>query len=494
MEVKKMTNAPLETKDEIRGGAAGKLQGNMGVFDIVFTVLAYNAPISVFVGFITVIIGYGNGIGAPVTFIAAGLLMLVFAVGFTSMSRKMSNPGAFYSYITAGVGRPLGLGSAFLALVSYLFILIGGYCFGGLSWSALVRDRFGGPDIPWWVYTLAVMVIVSLLGYFRITLSAKLLTIVMILEIVAIIAYDLSVIAQGGDSGTAALSLEPFSFQAAASGSIGLAVIFGVVCFAGFEATAVFREEARDPNKTIPRATYISVITLMVIYALTSWAMVNGLGLENAVELSAADPTGTAFATTGVYLTKIGVDIVNVLLCTSIFAANLSTHNVSTRYIYSLSVDGVFPKFLSRIHHSEVSPFRASFLVTGVSIASLLVIVFLAGEPGILYATLVGIGGYALIMLLLLTSIGVIAYFRRNASNDVNVFKRLIAPLIAIIGLVVALVIATQNVDIMIGGSKELAASLVGLFVALIVTGVIVALVLRKTKPNVYERIGRQDV
>lgn len=489
-----MTNATLETKNQIKGGGTGKLQGSMGVFDIVFMVLAYNAPISVFVGFITVIVGYGNGIGAPVTFVAAGLLMLVFSIGFTAMSRKMPNPGAFYSYITAGIGRPLGLGGAFLALVSYLFILVGGYCFGGLAWSALVRDRFGGPDIPWWVYTLAVMVIVSLLGFFRINLSAKILTIVMTFEIIAMVAYDVSVIAQGGDSGTAPLSLVPFSLESAGSGSIGLAVIFGIVCFAGFEATAVFREEARNPEKTIPRATYISVITLMVIYALTSWAMVNGLGLQNAVELSAADPTGSAFATAGVYLTKIGVDVINVLLCTSIFAANLSTHNVSTRYIYSLSVDGIFPKSLSRVHHTETSPFRASYLVTAVSIASLLVIIFLGGEPGILYATLVGIGGYSLIMLLLLTSIGVIAYFRRNSARDVNVLQRLIAPLVAVIGLAVALVIATQNVDVMIGGSKELAASLVALFIALIVTGVIVALVLRKNKPSVYERIGRQDV
>lgn len=494
MEVMEMTNASSKSKVQTRGGAAGKLQGNMGVMDIVFTVLAYNAPISVFVGFITVIVGYGNGIGAPVTFVGAGLLMLVFSVGFTAMSRKMPNPGAFYAYITAGIGRPLGLGGAFLALVSYLFILIGGYCFGGLSWSALVRDRFGGPDIPWWVYTLAVMVIVSLLGFFRIQLSAKVLTIAMILEMIAMVAYDLSVIAQGGDSGTAPLSLIPFTLEAAGTGSIGLAVIFGIVCFAGFEATAVFREEARDPEKTIPRATYIAVISLMVIYALTSWAMVNGIGLQKAVELSAADPTGTAFATAGAYLTKIGVDVVNVLLCTSIFAANLSTHNVSTRYIYSLSVDGIFPKVLSSVHQSQVSPFRASFLVTGISIAALIVIIIMGGAPGVLYATLVGIGGYSLIMLLLLTSIGVIAYFRRNASKDVSIFQQFIAPFVAVIGLVVSLVIATQNVDVMIGGSKELANSLVGLFVALIVAGVVVALVLRKSKPNVYERIGRQDV
>src|SRR5262249_40174529 len=93
--------------------SAQRLSGHMGVFDIVFTVLAFNAPLSVFVGFITVIIGFGNGLGAPVTFLAAGGLMALFAVGFAAMGRRLPNPGAFYAYITAGLGRPLGLGSAF---------------------------------------------------------------------------------------------------------------------------------------------------------------------------------------------------------------------------------------------------------------------------------------------------------------------------------------------------------------------------------------------
>ena len=468
-----------------------KLHGHMGVFDIVFTVLAFNAPMSVFVGFITVIVGYGNGLGAPLTFIAAGCLMLIFAVGFTAMSRYLPNPGAFYAYITAGLGRPVGLGASFVAIVSYFFILIGGYAFGGLSLQTLVRDTLHGPDIEWWIYTMVVMGVVAVLGYFSINLSAKILMVCMILESLMMVTYDTVVFARGGESG---IHFNSFTPHEAFSGELGLAVIFGIVCFSGFEATAVFREEARDPERTVPRATYTAILFLLTLYALTAWAMINGIGESQVVEASALDPTGTALGTARDYLHTVGVDIITVLLCTSIFAANLATHNVSTRYIYSLSVDRIFPKVFASVHRFHVSPYRASIAVTVISYGSLAACIVFNGQAGTLYATLVGIGGYSLIMLLLLTSIAVVAYFRQHSEHGVDLWRSVIAPIVATALLAAAFVIASRNVDVMIGGSHSLANFLIGLFLGLLVLGVVVAVILRRTHPSVYQRIGRQEL
>lgn len=479
---------------DAQGAQPRRLSGRMGVFDIVFSVLAFNAPMSVFIGFITVIVGYGNGLGAPLIYIGAGVLMLVFAVGFTAMSKYLPNPGAFYAFISAGLGRAVGLGSAFAAVVSYLFILIGGYCFGGISWQALVHDRLGGPDIPWWIFTGIAMAVVSVLGFFRINLSAKVLMICMILESVMMVAYDVVVIANGGDGGDASLSFVPFSLSHAFDGSFGLAVIFGIVCFAGFEATAVFREEAREPEKTVPRATYTAIVFLMALYTITAWAIINGVGVDKVIDASAADPTGTAFGTAEVYLSRIGVDIVTILLCTSIFAANLASHNVATRYIYSLSVDRILPSVLADVHEAQASPHRASILVTAVSVVSLAACLIFSGDPGTLYATLVGIGGYALVMLLLLTSVGVLVYFRRYRQADVGPLQSIVAPVLSSAGLFAAFVIASQNVDVMIGGSQGMANLLIGLFIGLLILGVVVATVLRSARPDVYARIGRQEL
>lgn len=480
-----------QTADIVGERPNGKLHGHMGVFDIVFTVLAFNAPLSVFVGFITVIVGYGNGLGAPVTFLGCGALMMLFAAGFTAMSRHLPNPGAFYAYITAGIGRPAGLGAAFLALVSYLFILIGGYAFGGLSLQALVHGVFNGPDIKWYYYTLVVMGFVGVLGYFRIALSARILMICMCCEVVVMLAYDAVTFGQGGKSG---INFDSFTPTHINSGSVGLAILFGIVCFSGFEATAVFREEAKDPKRTVPRATYVAILFLAGMYALTSWVMILGIGTDKVVGASAADPTGTAFATAADYLGKVGVDIITVLLCTSILAANIATHNVSTRYIYSLSVDRIFPRFLSRVHQTESSPHIASITTTVISYGSLLACIIFDGQAGTLYAILVGIGGYSLIMLLLLTSSSVIAYFRKHPEFEVSVWKAVIAPSIAMVGLLIAFYLATKNVATMIGGDQAMANFLVALFFGLLALGIVVAFVLKSKRPEIYGRIGRQDL
>lgn len=164
--------------------ATRPLTGSMSTFDIVFTVLAFNAPLSVFAGYLTVVIGYANGLGAPLIYVLVGAVVTTFAVGFTTMSKHLPNHGAFYAYITAGLGLPLGLGSAFLALTSYVFLYVSSFIYGGTALNSLARDTFGGPDIPWWVYNIALIAIVGVLGYFRISLSAKILTIAMCLEVV----------------------------------------------------------------------------------------------------------------------------------------------------------------------------------------------------------------------------------------------------------------------------------------------------------------------
>lgn len=465
-----------------------RLKGRLGTLDIVFTVLAFNAPMSVFIGYLTVIIGAGNGLGAPITYFACGVLLLLFAVGFTAMSRRLQNPGAFYAYITAGIGRPAGLGASFVAVISYYFILLGGYALGGVGLQAFVRDVLGGPDLPWWLWVGVLMAIVGTLGYFNITISAKVLMLFMAAEVVLIVVYDAVVFATGGAEGFTAA---PLALENIFSGNIGIAVLFGIVCYSGFEATAVFREEARDPDKTIPRATYIAVLFLALTYGLSTWAMIVGVGASTVVETSAVDPAGTALASVGTYLGKVGLDIVTVLLVTSVFAANLATHNVTARYSYSLAVDGIFPKFLSRVHPKHVSPFAASIVTTAVGALFLLVLVLMGLEGNLIYAVLIGIGGYSLIMLLVLTSVAVIGYFWRRPEIQLSYWKRLIAPALATLGLLAALYLATIHVADLIGGDQVLATVIMLIFYTALVVGIIVAFVLRSKKPELYERIGR---
>ena len=74
------------------------------------------------------------------------------------------------------------------------------------------------------------------------------------------------IVASPGPSGLTLASFQPDVFT---QGTLGIAVLFALTGFIGFEATAVFRDEARDPERTIPRATYAAVLIIGGFYALT---------------------------------------------------------------------------------------------------------------------------------------------------------------------------------------------------------------------------------
>ncbi|WP_449433309.1 APC family permease [Pseudomonas putida] len=466
-----------------------KLKGHLGTLDIVFTVLAYNAPLTVVTGYVPLIVAYGNGLGAPLAFLASGLLIMLFAIGFTAMAKHSPNPGAFYAYITAGLGRPLGLGSAFMAIAAYAFLYISIYCYSGVVYASFFKSVLGIEALPWWSWSYVVMAIVAVFGYLRITLSAKLLSIALVVEIILVFLWEGAVALKHGATG---ISTEWMSMSAFTSGSFGVAILLGVSAFAGFEATAVFREEAKDPDKTVPRATYLAVATLALVFCSASIFFITGYGADSVVASTVADPSNATLQSIQQYLGKAGADAVNVLLCTSVFACLLAIHNIIARYLYSLASDGVFSKGLAQVHPKYHSPYRAS---VGVSVGAALVLsvcALAAIDPFKGYGGLGGVGGYALMLLQVLTSLAVVAYFLKTP-NSYSLWRTRVAPLLSAIALTGTSWLATTNMEFLTGDAK-LAHALMTLVFVVLGSGVIYALYLRKVRPDVYRRIGRQQV
>lgn len=285
------TDARGATPPRPASGTRPGIEGKLGTRDIVLATMAYTGPLTGTAGYITFIIAYGNGLGAPATFIPVALALLLFAFGYGAMTRFVPNPGAFYAYITAGLGRIAGLGSAFLIMGAYLAIGVGFYGFAGLIAQQFIVGH-GGPELPWWLMSLIFWAIVATLAYFHIAVSAKVLAVLLIAEIIVIAIFDGAVFAQGGPEG---ISTEVFTWGNFTSGELGIALVFAAALFAGFEATAIYREEARDPERTIPRATIIVALFIGGLYIITSWALITGLGTSQAIEKSAADPSGAFF-------------------------------------------------------------------------------------------------------------------------------------------------------------------------------------------------------
>src|SRR4051812_3280453 len=90
-------------------------KGRLGVIGIVFFVVAAAAPLVGMTGAVPVAIVAGNGAAAPGAYLAVGLTLLLFSVGYAAMSNRVTNTGAFFAYVGRGLGIAPGVGSAFVS-------------------------------------------------------------------------------------------------------------------------------------------------------------------------------------------------------------------------------------------------------------------------------------------------------------------------------------------------------------------------------------------
>ena len=459
-----MTEHPLPEKDN-------RLTGRLGTVGIVFMVIAAAAPLTVIGGNMPLAMGLGNGAGAPVGFLIASLVLLLFSVGFVNMTPHVPEAGAFFSYVTVGLGQRAGKGIAVVALIAYTAIQVGIY--GYIGWA--IGDTVGhydGPQIPWPVYSFAVLAIVALLGYRHIELSAKVLGVALVLEIGIVVLLDLAIVAKPGPSGLSLTSFQPDVFT---NGVLGIAVLFALTGFIGFEATAVFRDEARDPERTIPRATYAAVLIIGAFYTVTCWAFVVALGPDQVAAVAQRTLAGDGnmlLDTTEASLGRIGRDVVNVLLLTSLFACVLSFHNVIARYQFVLAGKGLLPERLAQVHGRHDSPAFSSVVQTVTAAVIVAILAALGIDPLVgVFGSMAGVATVGMVLLMLTTSVAVLAYFVRHREHSGGrIWQTRIAPALACLGLVASMWLVLTNFTLVTGGSATLSTVLAAIpFVGLVV-------------------------
>jgi len=481
----------LESKG-VAASAKRTLQGSLGVTAIVFMVVAAASPLTVVGGAAPLGILIGNGAGFPTLYAISAVILLLFAVGLAAMTRHVPRPGAFFTYIGYGLGRPSGLAAAWTAMLTYTTIQVSVYGYIGYLLEITVVS-LGGPDLAWWLYALAVVGLVGILGYRHIDLSSKVLGVLLVAEVAIVLALVAAVVFNGGPEGLSAAPFEPANVL---SGSPGVGLMFAIAAFIGFEATAIFRDEARDPDRTIPRATYGAVIGIGVFYTLASWGLVMAWG-PNGIMAAAEDPGTLMLRTVALYLGTVGEIIVNVLLLTSMFACVLSFHNVLTRYQHAMAGAGVLPDRVAGVHAKHLSPHVSSIVQTVTAAALTAIFAVLNLDPLLqVFTWFAGVATLAIAILMAATSVAVIVYFARTRA-DRRVWNTIIAPALGFVGLAVSAVIIVVYFPIMVGdvdadGSPVFGAvswALLALVVLFPVLGYAQAAWIRRRRPAAYAKL-----
>ncbi|MGY1813589.1 APC family permease [Blastococcus sp. SYSU D00820] len=460
-------------------------RGVLGTGSIVLMVVAAAAPLTILAGIAPLAILIG-GVGAPSAYLVAGLTLAVFAVVFTRMTRHVGSAGAFYAYVAKGLGRTWGLAAALLALMSYNALQIGIYGLLAVQTQATVADLFG-VTVPWPVIALVAVVLVYLVGWAGIDVGAKVLGVLLVLETGILLLLAFAVVFQGGASGLDAVSFSP---DAVFVPGMGAALAFAFAAFIGFESTALYRREARDPERTVPRATYVAVLGMAVTYAFIIWAVVQAFGSDSAVAAAGSDLAGMFFTALTDYVGPWAATLASVLIVTSVYAAQLAFHNAINRYAFSLAQDGVLPAWFGQTHPRFRSPHRAGLVQSVLAAVVVLGFALAGADPYTRLLLWVNTpGAIGIFVLMLLTSVAAVVYFtRRNPGASTP--AALVAGVVSTVLLAVALYVTVDNAELITASSPTVNAVLIGIVPLTVLVGIGLALWLRRSRPATYARIG----
>lgn len=426
---------------------AGELRaGQINTAHLVAFVIACAAPLTLMAGVAPVAIGIG-GIGAPSGYLLGMIVLGLFAVGYVAMSRYMRDAGAFYAFIGSGLGAPAGTGAAYLTLLSYFMFAIGQTAGCAVFAQSALAHLFG-ITIAWPILAIIVAIVIGLLGYRSVTLSANVLGIALLAEVAILILLVAAILLKGGATG---ISFGSFTPQAMFAPGMGVVLIFTFGAFLGVEATAIYTEEAREPEKSVPRATYLAIAILGIFYTLVCWSIIVGFGEASVAGRANKDPAALFSDAMTSFVGPQATSLMDVLLFVSIFASTLAFHNQSTRYMFSLARGRSLPGRFAQIHLRYGSPYIGVIFQIAVIIAFQLVFAAFGLDPYLqVFIYLASAAVIGIISAQVLCSLAVIVYFWRDPKHT-NLWQRLVAPGLSIICLGFVLYLMIAQFDLLTG-------------------------------------------
>ncbi len=522
-----MTQEPTKTPVAMPGDhkvtSTGLKAGAVGLVGVLFMAVANAAPITAMTFNVPVAVGYGNGIGAPAGFLFATIVLTLFTVGYVSMAKHITTAGAFYGFITKGLGQVWGMASGLLVTVAYIIFeasLIGG--FSSFAHDAVLKHF--EVDVNWLWFALAGAALIGVLCYFSISLTAAVLGVTLVAEVVLLLALGLSVLFKGGPDGFMfgdtvpivpafdSLDAGAFGTQVAA-GTAALGIFFAFWSWVGYETTAVYGEESKDPKHIVPRATLIAVVGLGLFYTFVSWMVIVGNGRQQSVELSATSPFDLWLGLVNSNLGGFAQGAYELLVVIGSFACAMAFHNAASRYIFALGRESFVPavrRTVGSAHPVHGSPAVGSMIQSTITVV--LVVGFflfssvqiadadgnLVDNPDgipyfVLYSILALVGTAMILIVQTICSAAVISYFWVKKEQPSNPLWTLVCPLVGGAGMVYALTLLWSNRTFAAGpGGSTAAYTLAPYYVpAIFLFGVGYALWLKRNKPENYAEIGR---
>jgi len=423
------TKAP-ESPDRLHRGA-------LSLVDIAASTMANIGPAYSFMfGFGLIVVT--AGIAAPLTIIAAVIAIALLGNTLSQFSRAQPSTGGFITFVGKSFGGTSAVTTALLCGAGYIIAISSVLAVSGWYLEYVLNYYFAW-NVPWIIWSALLTGFSVWMMYRGVAVSTKLAGLFFGFEmLILVIVAIASLIKNGGH-----LSAAPFEWSHLNNGFSGLAPGFplAVYLFIGWENSAALAEETGNPRRNVPRAVYLSIALMAVLYLLVAYGTVSGFH-DSATKLAAAPiPFITVAHST---LAKVAI-LAYLAGLTSTVGVLIAAVNSQARLVFNAGREGLLPRWIGKVHATRKTPFNA--ICTFVGLAGGIILVWALAHliggasgsmDGLNFFDESGTMGTLLILVVyFLSNLALPFYYRRYLPQEFNVLKHLILPVLGMIVIAV---------------------------------------------------------
>jgi amino acid transporter len=419
------TKAP-ESADRLHRGA-------LGLVDIAASTMANIGPAySFFFSFGLIVVT--AGIAAPLTIVAAAIAIALLGNTLSQFSRAQPSTGGFITFVGKSFGGTSAVTTALLCGAGYIIAISSVLAVSGWFLEYVLNYYFAW-NVPWILWSVLLTAFSVLMMYRGVAVSTKLAGFFFGFEMLVLVIVSIASLAKNGSH----LSAAPFEWSHLTNGFSGLAPGFplAVYLFIGWENSAALAEETGNPRRNVPRAVYLSIALMAVLYLLVAYSTVSGFH-DNGTALAAAPiPFITVAHST---LAKVAV-IAYLAGLTSTVGVLIAAVNSQARLIFNAGREGLLPRWIGRVHPTRQTPINAIY--TFVGIAGLIIGFWCLGHliggdggsmNGLNFFDESGTMGTLLVLVVyFLANLALPFYYRKYRPQEFNVIKHLVLPVLGMI-------------------------------------------------------------
>jgi basic amino acid/polyamine antiporter, APA family len=397
-------------------------------------------------GAIFVLVGPAIGLAGSaviIAFIINGIITLFTAMAYAELGSAMPEAGGGYLWIREGLPRPNAFISGWMAWFAHIVagslyaVGYGSFQFSLLQMLGIVGDQplfgFIPLDKLIAVLSIAAFAYVNVKGASETGKLGIIVTVIQLGTIFALIGAGFLTINNNPDWTSS------FASNFAPIGIAGIVAAMGLtfIAFEGYEIIVQTGEEVKNPKKNIPRAIFISLTLVVLLYCLVAFVSISAISPNDTKGIPVWNFIGQngdlgISKAAEIFLPYGSFVILAGGIVSSLAALNATTYS-SARVAFAMGRHYNLPYQLSNIHHKFKTPYLATIIscIIMVVMACVLPLDQIALAAGVIF-----------LLLFTQVNIAVITIRRIHGDRLQYGFKTPFFPIIPIIGIFLKLGLA----------------------------------------------------